>query len=53
MTNLYWNLTYFPRCLILLAKHRILPHIGRETPTMASTLIGIAKMQVRPHWLRG
>jgi hypothetical protein len=45
----YWNLTYLPRCLILLAKHRTLP----SHMTLAQTLVGIAKFQIRPHWLRG
>jgi hypothetical protein len=47
--NLYWDLTYFPRCAILLARHRTLP----SNMTLAQTLAGIARMQVRPHWLRG
>lgn len=47
--NLYWDLTYFPRCLILLAKYRSLP----SNMTLAQTIRGIARMQVRPHWLRG
>jgi len=49
MSNLYWDLTYFPRCLILLAKYRSLP----SNMTLAQTVRGIARMQVRPHWLRG
>lgn len=49
LTNLYWNLTYFPRCTIALAKYRTLP----SNMSLAATLVGIAKMQVRPHWLRG
>ncbi len=48
-SNLYWNLTYFPRCLILLAKHRSLP----SNMSLTATLVGIAKMEIRPHWLRG
>ena len=52
--NLYWNLTYFPRCLILLAKHRSFPRIDRNCePTLVNTLVGIARMEVRPQWLRG
>lgn len=46
---LYWNLTYFPRCLIALAKYRRLP----SNMSLAATLVGIAKMEIRPHWLRG
>lgn len=49
MTNLYWNLTYFPRCIILLAKYRTLP----SNMSPMTTIKGIAKMQIRPHWLRG
>ncbi len=49
MTNLYWNLTYFLRCMILLAKHRSLP----SNMSFAQTIAGIAQMQIRPHWLRG
>lgn len=48
MTNLYWNLTYLPRCAILLAKHRHLP----SNMSLAATLLGIARFQIRPHWLR-
>lgn len=50
--NIYWNLTYYPRCLILLARYRSIPCFNSKA-TLASTLIGIARMQVRPHWLRG
>lgn len=46
---LYWNLTYFPRCLLALARHRKLP----SNMSLRATLIGIAKMEIRPHWLRG
>jgi hypothetical protein len=49
MTNFYWDITYYPRCLILLAKHRTLP----SNMSLTATLAGIAKMQIRPHWLRG
>jgi hypothetical protein len=44
----YWNLTYLPRCLILLAKRRKLP----SNVSLAATLVGIARFQIRPHWLR-
>lgn len=46
---LYWNLTYLPRCVFLLAKHRTLP----SNMGLVATLAGIACFQVRPHWLRG
>lgn len=47
--DLYWTLTYYPRCAIALAIHRKLPsHMG-----LVATLIGIARFQIRPHWLRG
>ncbi len=48
MTDLYWDITYYPRCLFLLAKHRSLP----SNMGLIATLAGIAKMQIRPHWLR-
>ena len=48
MTNLYWTLTYYPRCIALLAKYRSLP----SNMSFGATLTGIAKMQIRPHWLR-
>jgi hypothetical protein len=48
MTHFYWTATYYPRCLILLAKHRRLP----SNMGLAATLAGIAKMEIRPHWLR-
>lgn len=46
---MYWNLTYYPRCIAALAKHRTLP----SNMSLAETLWGIARMRVRPHWLRG
>jgi hypothetical protein len=49
---MYWNLTYYPRCIILLAKHRSYP-MHRGQATLANTLLYIAKMEIRPHWLRG
>ncbi len=49
MTNFYWTATYYPRCMILLVKHRALP----SNMSLAATLVGIAKMEIRPHWLRG
>jgi|GEM_PF-3682784 len=44
----WYSLTYWPRCLILLAKHRSLP----SNMSLAATLRGIALRQIRPHWLR-
>jgi hypothetical protein len=49
MTDLYWDLTYYPRCAILLAKYRSLP----SNMSLAATLKGIARREIRPHWLRG
>jgi hypothetical protein len=49
MTNFYYDLTYYPRCLILLAKHRKLP----SHMSLGATLLAIAGYQIRPHWLRG
>ncbi len=48
MTDLYWDITYYPRCLILLAKYRSLP----SNMNLFATLIGIARYRIRPHWLR-
>jgi hypothetical protein len=51
--SLYYRLTYYPRCLILLAKYRNIPKIDSRPASLGNTLAGIARMQVRPHWLRG
>lgn len=48
LMNLYWTLTYYPRCAILLAKHRNLP----SNMSFSATLRGIVRMEIRPHWLR-
>lgn len=49
LTHLYWQITYWPRCAIALARYRRLP----SNMSLAATLRGIARYQVRPHWLRG
>jgi hypothetical protein len=49
LTHLWFEVSYYPRCLILLAKYRSLP----SNMTLKATLAGIAQRQIRPHWLRG
>ncbi len=46
------TITYYIRCLALLAKNRTYPCIRGEVPTLASTLRGIARREIRSHWLK-
>ena len=43
----YWNLTYYPRCLILLARYGV-PH----NMTLRGALRDILRMEMRPRWIR-